>query len=192
MITELYRITDVPSDELAALIEDGNNALLRESLGLPPLELKSSTPFRYRFITDEEKKVFRVLFPKRTNLKSYTGFVPNEVLEAMQEVKSTCPYRMAEQPYIMSPLEYDPDPVLVCPVRTENDQYNFVNREILVARWGDALLPFEQLRVKAVTLWKSRREQVLKKLHRELTNAIEDLANLQEITETDTPVMYHV
>lgn len=192
MITELYRITPLPLDELTALIEDGDNSLLREQLGLPPVELKNNTPFRYRLITDEEKKVFKVLFPNTTKLESYTDFIPNEVLEAMQEVKDTCPYKLVSQPYIMSPKEFDPDPVLVCPVRTVQDAHDWVNGEILVARWGSSLLPFEQLREKAVKLWKAAREIELRKIQRRVAEELADLPLRQEITDIDKPSLHNV
>ena len=192
MQTEIYSITPLTTDELTSLIEDGNNSLLRESLGLPKIETKESAPFRFRFITDEEKKVFSVLFPQRTKLQDYQLYIPNEVLEAMQEVQGTSPYRFVDSPYIMSPKEYDPDPVLVCPVRMSNDQHTFPQAEILVARWGTALLPFEELRVKALSIWKSRRAAALKKVQRQLTDAMADLSDLQEITDLSEPVAYHM
>lgn len=192
MITELYRITPLPLDELTALIEDGDNSLLREQLGLPPVELKNNAPFRYRLITDEEKKVFKVLFPKVTQLKNYTDFIPNEVLEAMKEVQDTCPHKLVSHPYVMSPKEFDPDPVLVCPVRTVQDAHGWTNGEILVARWGTSLLPFEQLREKAVKLWKSAREIKLRQIQRDVTNELADLPLREEITEIELPILYHV
>lgn len=192
MITELYRITPLPLDELTALVEDGDNSLLRESLGLPPVELKNNVPFRYRLITSEEKKVFQVLFPKITELNKYTDFIPNEVLEAMKEVQDTCPFKLVKTPYVMSPKEFDPDPVLVCPVRTVQDAHDWTNGEILVARWGTSLLPFEQLREKAVKLWKSAREIKLRQIQRQIENELSDLSFREEITEIDLPILYHV
>jgi hypothetical protein len=159
---------------------------------LPPVELKNNAPFRYRLITSEEKKVFQVLFPKITELNKYTDFIPNEVLEAMKEVQDTCPFKLVSHPYVMSPKEFDPDPVLVCPVRTVDDKYNFSNAEILVARWGSSLLPFEELREKAVKLWKASREIALRKIQRRVESELADLSLRQDISDIELPTLYHV
>lgn len=194
MITETYRITK-NNVELDDLLEDGENQLLREQLGLQPVERKTETaaPFKFRPITTEEMNVFKILFPASTAIESYKNFIPNEVLEELVAFKETCPYRIIDLT-VMHPAEYDPDPVLVAGVRTENDNYNWANKIYIIARWGDALAPFVELREKAVELFKKQRLQALVNIKRQVALAIEDLDtfDLSNNRNIDIPVVYHL
>jgi len=161
MQTQVYaRCT---TDELQAAVEDGEAMLLRERLGLPEVE----KPYRFRLLTEEESMVFKVLFPASTNIENYKEYIPSDVLEALIEAKGSCPWRMVESPVVWHAKAYDPDPVLLLPIRQANDAYNWPTAYVLVARWGDALEDFAVLAAKAFVKWKeNRRNEVLGALHK--------------------------
>jgi hypothetical protein len=195
MISEIYRIQATANGELADLIQDGENILLREQLGLAPVLRKeeNAKPFVFRKMTDEEHKVFKLLFPNDTKIESYDEFIPSDVLEALKEFNETCPYKISSSGVrVWHAKEYDPDPVLVCGVRTVDDAYDFENAKILIARWGDALPPFETLKEKALAKWKAVRRVSLRKIARDVAAAEETLDALEDILDIETPVVYHV
>lgn len=161
MQTEVYaRCTP---DELQTAVEDGEALLLREKLGLPEVV----KPYRFRLLTAEEQMVFKTLFPVSTKLEHFEEYVPSEALEALIEAKDSCPWRMVESPLVWHAKAYDPDPVLLLPIRQANDAYNWPTGYVLVARWGAALENFATLAAKAFVKWKEdRRNQVLDALHK--------------------------
>lgn len=194
MQTEIYRITPSTGDDLADLINDGDNMLARERLNLPPIQRKApdAKPFVFRLMTQEEHKVFKVLFPSSHRLEAYPEYVPTEALEALIEVRETCPWKLIGEPRVWAPKEYAPDPVLVQGVRTVDDKYDFENGLLLVARWGTALEDFDKLAKKAHALWKQTRLLALKKIERQVKLALEDINLTTSIDELEAPVVYHV
>jgi len=181
MITETYKITKNNS-EIEEMLEDGNIQLLREELGLPPVTRKeAAAPFKFRPITKEEMNVFKILFPKETLIENYKEFIPEEVLQEVADFKQTCPFRELRFK-VMSPKDYDPDPVMVCDLRDTNDEYSFANKTYLIARWGDALKPFEQLKEIATNMYKKQRAIALKAILRDAQYGLTELEDIEMAT----------
>lgn len=193
MQTEVYRTTIKKSDPNESALYEGENSVLREELGLPELKRNKSNSdiFQFRQMSEEEGKVFGFLFPCSTVIEDYNEFIPNEVLEAYKEFKDTCPYRVIKIK-VMHVKTYDPDPLLVADVRIKDSNYDFPDAQIIIARWGDALEPFEKLREKAVKLWKAARLASLKKIQRQVSMAIEEMQDIDTITNLNTPIVYNI
>mgnify|MGYP003627735045 CR=1 FL=1 len=190
MITEVYTI-EQEGFGLDALVADGENALLRDSLELPEMKLKDSNaaPFKFRPITETESKVFKILFPVDTALEKYDSFVPNEVLEALKDFRDTCPTRLQGAPRVWHAKDYDPDPVLVQGFQ-ENPDYNFTSGYYLIARWGKALLPFEELEFTAFHHWRAQRLNKLRAMKQELKAAIKLTKNSESINGDVNPALF--
>ena len=190
MITEVYTI-EQEGFGLDALVADGENALLRDTLDLPEMKLKDSNaaPFKFRQLTENESKVFKVLFPVGTALEKYYSFVPNEVLEALKDFRETCPTRLHGSPRVWHAKDYDPDPVLVQGFQ-KNPDYNFASGYYLIARWGKALPPFEELQYTAFHRWRAQRLNKLRALKQELKAAIKLTKNSESINADIDPSLF--
>lgn len=137
-------VNELVSEEALALIETlgltGQQALV-EKHTLPSGDT-AETRFPYRRITVEERNVFKAVFPSVTELTQYElGPLPLRVLQVASHAKDC--FEHLEVWHAKSQRE---DPVLVG-MRKEG-QYNQPTFYLL-ARWGDALVPFEELRAMA-------------------------------------------
>jgi hypothetical protein len=149
MQTETYEVESdlINQSELDNLINDGQTELLIEELGLggqKTLLGKSKVRIPYRVLTFEERFVFKTLFPERSEVKAYSdGPIP---LRAMEVIKTVRELDHPDLGYleIWHPKKGLDDPILVARKSTYSDPV------YLLARWGQALLPFDQLRKLAI------------------------------------------
>lgn len=158
MQVEKYRVERPSEDEMSNLANEGNITHLREELGLDTGQEKGICPFRK--ISKQERLVFSWLFTRAKDLTNYDDFIPAEVLEAAVEFRNTFGGRLLCFK-VWFTAEYDPDPVLVAECRSEEDGYTFPESVYLIARWGDALKPFEELEKMAVKLWRNTNKVLL-------------------------------
>lgn len=112
---------------------DGQQKLLRASDD-PDVTTKTRIP--YRRMTAEEARVYKTLYPEASEVEHYdTGPIPLRVLQVVAYAKP-----LFDGLEVWGPITEDPDPVLVGTLKDGHrvEQY-------LLARWGDALEPFETL-----------------------------------------------
>ena len=189
METEVYQIAPKNGTNIQELAKDGELLALREKLELPALELQNPNAefFRFRKMTEDESNVFKVLFPVETEVEKYKEFLPLEVLQALEEFKATCPHRMVKPAMVWHAKDYDPDPILSIAVRTEYDKYEFPDAVYLIARWGEALLPMEQLERMAFQKWKAKRLTDLRRITREVASLLLDTQEAECVTTVSNP-----
>lgn len=98
----------------------------------------------YRLVTVEEARVFMALFPQVVKVKDYRGgAIPLRVLQVIAHAKP-----LFKELYVMSPKDArDPDPILIG--MNPNPQWSWTKDCYILARWGDVLVPFEELKEKA-------------------------------------------
>lgn len=99
----------------------------------------------YRQITAEEAHVFGVLCPKRTKLEQYRdGPIPLRVLQVAAHARD-----MFTDLYVLSPATpRDEDPVLIG--TRKNPERSWQTDTFILARWGNVLLPMEEMRALAL------------------------------------------
>lgn len=146
-------INEEVSEEALALIETlgltGQAQLLsRRTLGEGEI-VETRMPFR--FITAEEHRVFSALFPVMTEIGDYDATpIPLQVLQVAAKAKEFFPFGSSPKVglYVMHPQNHrEPDPVLIG--RRSKPGATWDVQTFLLARWGEALLPLDELRVKA-------------------------------------------
>ncbi len=192
MISEIFEIEPASGVEIADLAKEGQNIQLREELGLPEVERKDENApiFNFRPITEEENKVYSILFPVKTEIKDYKKLIPTEVLEAAKAFQDSCPHRIVEEFEIWDAKDYDPDPILTVGVRTQNDEYDFANKIYLIARWGIALENFEVLKKKAFEKWKGERSDSLNKAIIKMKSELKIVKNAYSIGNVEDISFY--
>ena len=184
MQIEEYRIEELGSEEMANLAADGNAAMLIERLGLTGQKalVNSTTGTRcpFRRMTNIEDMVFRELFPEITEISKFDSeIIPVRVLELAGEAMDSGKFLKLEVWHSQTRKD---DPVLVGVVGKMAPQTwdaNYVTREAsyLIARWGKALLPFDQLQSEAITTWEAIQRSELAK---EIDNATLKLKRLAD------------
>jgi len=192
MITEIYKIEPTNGADIQQLAKDGENMSLREELGLAPLKLKDENAdfFRFRKMTEEEGKVYKVLFPNKTSINKYREFIPNDVLGALVEFKRTCPHHHVKEAQVWHVKDYDPDPILTVDCRTENDEYEFSNATFIIGRWGEALEDFATLKAKAFSEWKSKRTDKLNRIIEDVQLELRKTERALSIGKVEEPSYY--
>ena len=183
MQTETYEVTEsLDQTEMQQLANDGEVALLIESLGLEgqkKIMSPTGTQLPYRQITAQEKLVFECLFPKKCDLTEYKdGPIPLRVMQAAAHVKSLELEDLAML-QVWYPTAGKDDPVLVA-------RKSYWQSPIyLIARWGQALLPFEELKRKATKIIEASCKQKLLKGKQEIDMALTLLTSrVDEAIET--------
>lgn len=172
MLVETFELTDAASPELtedqrspavARLVESLNLAGQRKLLATVEGEV-ARCPFRR--MTAEEEAVYGVCFPVLTPIERYeAGPVPLRVLEAAEAARPHLPSL-----YVWAPRDASfADPVLVGYPETPLNAYAGPRGvPHILARWGTSLLPFAELRARAVALlaaqWRARAAMLRGKL----------------------------
>ena len=183
MKTEIFTVTQKSGSDLTELVKEGENQILREKLGLEAIKLKEGTDkvFKYRRMTTEEGFVYGVLFTGRKELGEYNEYIPTEVLEAVADFKESCLDHICAIT-VWHAERYDPDPVIV--IGTNKEGGNWARDTWIVARWGDAIAPFDKLRIKARETWLNKERKVLieleegvEKIKRNIKNGVYPDAN---------------
>jgi hypothetical protein len=124
-------------------------------------ETKQAPP--YAFCDPKTLKIIQILCPRVVKYKEYkASTIPTDVLKEIQKAEKHGWYMKIEIAYD----DQSPDPFVIGVLPNE---YEWRADRHLIARWGNELLPFEQLESKAVA---RVRDQVVEKLTME-KNAIE-------------------
>lgn len=173
MLVETYEIENaVTNDELTALLADGETQLLVEELNLTgQQELFNKVseggvatklhPFRR--MTQEEVFVYKTLLPETCSLTNYKdGPIPLEVLRLAKQV------RELYQPDMAYLEVWKPKPGCVDPILVARKS-NYADPVFIIARWGESLIPFVELREQAILRQCEIVEAKAKKLINEFT-----------------------
>lgn len=148
-----------PEPEALAIIEE---------LGLKRQLTESGERMPYPKPTQEQIFVMKILFGQCTEIKNYdAGVIPYRILK---EIKSYIGENPNHGLYIYhAPIAID-DPILIS---IPDKNYSWYAREQpeqwrLIARWGDALLPWDELYNKAVARYKGMMAEKIEELKIEL------------------------
>lgn len=178
MQVETYEVELVDQDEMQQLATDGETSMLIESLGLEGQKSltnkEKGTVTPYRVVSAEERFVFRTLFPNQTKVESYKdGPLPLRVLQVIAHVREL---NIPDMGYfeVWHPNVGIDDPVLVA---RKSSYYDPV---YLLARWGNALLPFETLKAQALVVAKKTYAIGIRKAQKELATALESIDDVIE------------
>lgn len=183
---ETYEATEcydgIPEDRGAALE-------LVEQMGLKGQEKffeDISDPCPYRKMTAEEKKVYDVICPKYCKIEAYSdGPIPVRVMQIACHAK-----QFFGEIVVLHPENADvKDPVLI---GVNGGQYN--GERFILARWGETLLPFPELKAYSANIAKNK---LLAKMKSLLAGAEAHLAALENMTpgeildgDFNNPVLY--
>lgn len=148
------QIMDMPEEALAIIEElglEGQRKFLRATG-----EDGNIQTIPYRRMTKDEAAVYGTLMPKRSDIESYNaGQIPIRVLEVVKECKPMFKKLVIWYPETEADLRKDPILVGVnerTTVYYPGEKNEWTHREdenYLLARWGEELLPLEQLAAKA-------------------------------------------
>lgn len=183
MQVETYEVEPVDQSEMQALAAEGEALQLIESLELEGqkslVNQETGTIVPYRFITAQERFVFKTLFPQETKLQNYKdGPIPLRVLQVAAHVKSLNRDDMAYL-QVWYPKQGIDDPVLIA----RPDYYK--DPIYLIARWGQALKPLDELMKKAVAEQKVRVKAKLLKAKSEIDSVLARLDTYVEAKAAD-------
>ena len=153
MIVETYEVTETTTaGEDPVLADAAAIELIRELdlEGQKELLAHDETAvirIPYQRMTAEEVRVYQTLYPADEKVEAYrAGPIPLRVLQVVAHART-----MFDKVLVWGPEQYDPDPVLVGQIgEYGNAEY------YLLARWGDALAPFEELRDRAAEVVRRR------------------------------------
>lgn len=151
MKVETYEQEEV-TGEMGNMAADAEAAELIEKLGLDGqrglLVPDTCTRFPYRLMSPAEHKVFSLCFPERVKLEDFSaGIIPVRVLQVAAFCKDSPPSGKWAGLYVWHSGSAKEDPLLVGHTEQWGGQF------YLLARWGDALAPFEELTAKAKRIW---------------------------------------
>lgn len=135
------------------------------------------SPIPFAFMNQVTKRVYETLCPMKVELIKYSKTpIPLEVLGLIQLSQNEKYFKSIE-------IWYDdksPDPLAVG--RLKNDEYQWNDDLYLIARWGDVLRPFEELKKMAIKVFTESKRI-------ELTRSIVKLESDLKTLEAD--VMAH-
>lgn len=155
MLIETYEIEPettsdgvVETDEAAvALIEElelqGQQALVKKDEDTGDVK---RVP--YLEMTKQEKAVYQACYPRAESVQEYSaGLIPLRVLQVIAHAR-----QLFDKVLIWHDREIkDPDPILVGRIGGDYD-----GRHFLLARWGEALVPFAEILERAQTRLRER------------------------------------
>lgn len=189
MKIESYEVERASSDAAemaqdAAAIEIINRLGLKGQTQVLNPETATRNPFRR--MTNLEMLVFGTLFTRRDKLEGYSAdAIPLRVLELAAKAVDSRAFVKLE---VWHDTERTDDPILVGvagELKKENwGEYIRNEAHFLIARWGRALLPFEQLCAEAKAKWlavtQSEKKRKLVELRGEITKLERDIETIQE------------
>lgn len=151
MQVETYEVTEETTEGRPKAEVDAVSLQLIEDLGLDGQrqllvgsddEDVGTQLIPYRRMTEQEVVVYQECFKDRGAVEAYSaGPIPVRILQVIAHAKT-----LFEDIEVWGPRVHDPDPLLVgrrTPERGYGTEY------YLLARWGEALVPFEDLLARA-------------------------------------------
>lgn len=146
------------TDSASGLAIEGEMLNLIEELGLEGQKNISTgnetgNICPYRKMTAIEQKAFKLAFPHETKMENYReGVIPLRVLQVAKHAKEWLP-RIT----VWHPEPGNPDPLLV-----GYEKADWGGTPFILARWGDALMTFEEIcqKAKRALVSKLRKEHI--------------------------------
>lgn len=187
MIIETFEIEE-STDEMALMAADSEGIDLIKKLGLSGQDRfvngDTATRFPYRKMTKEEGLVYGLLCPQKTTVENYSeGIIPLRVLQVISHAGDL---EFFDAMNIWHPENADiKDPVLVGSkkVKTGPGEYSYNTELYILARWGDMLPSFEELRDLAKKMWCGNTKAKLIAIKREVETAI---GSIDELKSSET------
>ncbi len=134
MEVETYGVGDLTTDEPLAFEDDGA-VIVRNP---------------YRRMTVEEFRVYDQLFASKTEVSRYgAASIPLRVLQVAAHATTVQEFNKLEVWHPTS-SSLDRDPVLVA-IASDPD-HSWLEEQWILARWGETLVPFEELKERAVRM----------------------------------------
>ncbi len=144
-----------------------------EALGLDKqiaLTEKQASPIPFEFMNNVSKRVYETICPAKVRYKEYgKTAIPLEVLGLIQLSENEGYFKEIQ-------IWYDdksPDPLAVG--LKQRGQYEWNNECYLIARWGDVLRPFEELKKTAIKLYTNSQRLSLQKKITEAKHKLESV-----------------
>lgn len=174
MQVETYEIEELKG-ECENLAADSEAVELIKKLGLTGqselVEPNSETRFPYPMLTIEQHNVFKLVCPVETRLEAFKGgIIPLRVLQVAAFCKEMPQIHHLE---VWHPANVRDDPILIGKIR------EYSSEGFLLARWGEHLKPFDELRKEAARIWASKALVAVRGIAQEMTQA----ANLDLLME---------
>lgn len=172
MQVETYEVEPLNGSEIQTLAAEGEALELIESLGLEgQKELTSEasgTVIPYRQLEKKEHFTFKALFPNRCKIEQYkAGPIPLRVLQVASYVR-TLNEPSLDYLEVWFPEVGIDDPVLVA----RKDAYS--DPVYLLARWGKALRPFNDLYEEAKKTVSAELVAKVKKMQKQINDVAAD------------------
>lgn len=148
-VVETYEIEEIKG-EAETMAIDHEAIEIVERLGLEGQKTLSNkvtvTRMPYPEMTDDQEFVFSILFPEKQKIEEYdSGIIPIRVLQVIAFCKDN--HFFDSLRIWHSAKRKDKDPVLVGYIKDKETSWR--EKSYVLARWGDALLPFEELMAQA-------------------------------------------
>lgn len=168
---ETYEVEALNGSEIENLAAEGEAMELIEKLGLEGqrnLGGESASHFPYRQLTAIEHFTFKALFPNRSSIEQYkSGPIPLRALQVAAFIRE-----MDNEEFgyleVWYPQPGIDDPVLVARKNAYSDPV------YLLARWGHALKPIEELYEQAKGVIATQTKAKLLKAKQEIESALAD------------------
>ena len=132
---------------------------------------KEKSPIPFEFMNTVSKRVYETLCPAKVNYKEYSKTaIPLEVLGLIHLSVNEGYFKEIQ-------IWYDdktPDPLAIG-VKQKSLQYDWDNELYLIARWGDVLRPFDELKKMAIKVYTNSQRLSLTKKISEAKNKLESL-----------------
>lgn len=182
MLVETYEIERADEETLNA-IRDGEAKQLIESLGLTGQEKfyngETLEAIPYRKMTKQESVVFKQLCPQECSVESYKdGLIPLRVLQVYQHARSLEFFDKGFQVWYPESADIK-DPFLV---GLKTGEREYITELYILARWGEELLSFDQMKECAEKVYRSK---LAAKLRSIANNVNARLASLERGEEVD-------
>lgn len=140
------KIMEAVQNEEHEVAEVEERTRLLNELGIESEESKKI--YQFPEFTTELSRVYSELLPQRVLWNQHGGYIPTPVLKVITEQKDNF-----HNMYILSDRKGDPILIGNNSESIWKDDY----REFLLAVWGPVLLPFEELKKRAMELWIKKR-----------------------------------
>lgn len=194
MKVETYECEELKNSEATTMAADAESIELITKLGLEG-QMKLSDPETltrqpYREMTALEAYVWRAACPQTTALQKYSlGPIPLRVLQVAAHARELGIYESLE---VWHPRKVVDDPLLVGVPKGET----YSRKRHLIARWGETLVPFEQLIEKARKTFAVEFEATLDRIQNEVEQVRKTLSNRVEMSfakeDFDLPTWYNI
>ena len=123
-----------------------------------------------------EENTWSVYCPQKNKVKEYKQTIPLEVIRLIDEVEKRGMFEMIE---VWSENKEEVDPIVVgYQYLTDEDRekgYTFQMGKFLLARWGLALKPYEEIREQSKKMWKENFITESTKKIKEMQRGLEDV-----------------